>query len=165
MAFARLDDGVTQVEVVVFGKVYGACREHLVEDAIVIVKGRVDRRDEGETKLRAIEIAPFEAVPARGEVRLRVDGRVACRPSSRSSRASSRRSLGEASVVMEVATDEGERVLRLGLAVEGEPEGRLLQRGARPRRRGPARLAATSQLGPTTGAWPRTCGARPRSCG
>ena len=77
MAFARLDDGMTQVEVVVFGKVYGACREHLVEDAIVIVKGRVDRRDEGETKLRAIEIAPFEAVPARGEVRLRVDGRVA----------------------------------------------------------------------------------------
>ena len=58
MAFARLDDGMTQVEVVVFGKVYGACREHLVEDAIVIVKGRVDRRDEGETKLRAIEIAP-----------------------------------------------------------------------------------------------------------
>ena len=77
MAFARLDDGMTQVEVVVFGKVYGACREHLLEDAIVIVKGRVDRRDEGETKLRAIEIAPFEAVPARGEVRLRVDGRVA----------------------------------------------------------------------------------------
>ena len=77
MAFVRLDDGMTQVEVVVFGKVYGACREHLVEDAIVIVKGRVDRRDEGETKLRAIEIAPFEAVPARGEVRLRVDGRVA----------------------------------------------------------------------------------------
>ena len=43
----------------------------------MIVKGRVDRRDEGETKLRAIEIAPFEAVPELGEVRLRVDGRVA----------------------------------------------------------------------------------------
>ena len=27
MTFVRLDDGVTQVEVVVFGKVYGACRE------------------------------------------------------------------------------------------------------------------------------------------
>jgi DNA polymerase-3 subunit alpha len=77
MAFARLDDGMTQVEVVVFGKVYGACREHLVEDAIVIVKGRVDRRDEGETKLRALEIAPFEGgaasrrgAPARGTRRV-----------------------------------------------------------------------------------------------
>ena len=63
MAFVRLDDGMTQVEVVVFGKVYGACREHLSRTRSSIVKGRVDRRDEGETKLRALEIAPFEAVP------------------------------------------------------------------------------------------------------
>src|SRR6476469_1805678 len=121
MAFARLDDGMTQVEVVVFGKVYGACREPLVEDAIVIVKGRVDRRDEGETKLRALEIAPFEAVPARGEVRLRVDGRVAG-PGFVSELARIIGSFpGEASVVMEVATEEGERVLRLGPAYKVRP--------------------------------------------
>jgi DNA polymerase-3 subunit alpha len=121
MAFARLDDGMTQVEVVVFGKVYGACREHLVEDAIVIVKGRVDRRDEGETKLRALEIAPFEAVPARGEVRLRVDGRVAG-PGFVSELARLINEFpGEASVVMEVATEEGERVLRLGPAYKVRP--------------------------------------------
>ena len=146
MAFARLDDGMTQVEVVVFGKVYGACREHLVEDAIVIVKGRVDRRDEGETKLRAIEIAPFEAVPARGEVRLRVDGRVAGPAFVEELTRIISSFPGEASVVMEVATDEGERVLRLGPGLQGEPEGRLLQRGARARRRGPARLT-TPALG------------------
>ena len=44
---------------------------------MIIIKGRVDRRDEGETKLAAIEVAAFEAVPLLGEVRLRVDARVA----------------------------------------------------------------------------------------
>jgi DNA polymerase III subunit alpha len=121
MAFVRLDDGMTQIEVVVFGKVYGACREHLVEDGIVIIKGRVDRRDEGETKLRAIEIAPFEAVPARGEVRLRVDGRIAGPAFVDELARIIKEFPGEASVVMEVATDEGERVLRLGPGYKVRP--------------------------------------------
>ena len=121
MAFVRLDDGMTQVEVVVFGKVYGACREHLVEDAVVIIKGRVDRRDEGETKLRAIEIAAFESVPARGEVRLRVDGRVAGALFVEELARLINEFPGEASVVMEVATDEGDRVLRLGPGYKVRP--------------------------------------------
>ena len=121
MAFIRLDDGMTQIEVVVFGKVYGACREHLVEDGIVIIKGRVDRRDEGETKLRAIEIAPFEAVPARGEVRLRVDGRVAGPAFVEELARIIKEFPGDASVVMEVATDEGARVMRLGPGYKVRP--------------------------------------------
>jgi DNA polymerase III subunit alpha len=121
MAFVRLDDGMTQVEVVVFGKVYGACREHLAEDAVVIIKGRVDRRDEGETKLRAIEIAPFESVPARGEVRLRVDGRVAGALFVEELARLINEFPGDASVVMEVATDEGDRVLRLGPGYKVRP--------------------------------------------
>jgi DNA polymerase-3 subunit alpha len=121
MAFIRLDDGMSQVEVVVFGKVYGACREHLVEDGIVIIKGRVDRRDEGETKLRAIEIAPFASVPARGEVRLRVDGRIAGPAFVDELARIIKEFPGEASVVMEVATDEGARVLRLGPGYKVRP--------------------------------------------
>jgi DNA polymerase-3 subunit alpha len=121
MAFIRLDDGMTQIEVVVFGKVYGACREHLVEDGIVIIKGRVDRRDEGETKLRAIEIFPFEAVPARGEVRLRVDGRIAGPAFVDELARIIKEFPGDASVVMEVATDEGARVLRLGPGYKVRP--------------------------------------------
>ena len=121
MAFIRLDDGMTQVEVVVFGKVYGACREHLVEDAVVIIKGRVDRRDEGETKLRAIEISAFESVPARGEVRLRVDGRVAGALFVEELARLINEFPGEASVVMEVETDEGARVLRLGPGYKVRP--------------------------------------------
>ena len=148
MAFVRLDDGMTQVEVVVFGKVYGACREHLVEDAIVIIKGRVDRRDEGETKLRAIEIAAFEAVPARGEVRLRVDGRVAGallrRASSRASSTSSR--ARPASSWRSRPTRASASAPRARL--QGAARLGVLQRGARARRGGPARLTSPRSRSP-----------------
>ena len=44
-------------------------------DAVVLVKGRVDRKNEGEVKLVAIEMAPFEATADFGVVRLRLDAR------------------------------------------------------------------------------------------
>ena len=62
MAFLRLDDAVSTVEVVVFSSAYAASREHLYEDRVLVVKGRVERREEGETKVMALEISPFEAV-------------------------------------------------------------------------------------------------------
>jgi len=43
-----------------------------VPDRILVVKGRVDHK-EGETKLLASDVKPFEAVAARREVRLRID--------------------------------------------------------------------------------------------
>ena len=69
MAFVRLDDAVSQVEVVVFNSAYAASREHLFEDRVLVVKGRVDRREEGETKVVALEVTPFDEVPLTGEVR------------------------------------------------------------------------------------------------
>ena len=44
---------------------------------MLVVKGRVDHKQQGETKLIALEITPFEAVPERREVRLKVDARIA----------------------------------------------------------------------------------------
>ena len=38
-------------------------------DRILVVKGRVDHKQAGETKLIAIEVTAFEAVPERREVR------------------------------------------------------------------------------------------------
>ena len=70
MAFVRLDDAVSTVEVVVFSSAYAAAREHLYEDRVLVVKGRVDRREEGETKVVALEVTPFDAVPLTGEVRV-----------------------------------------------------------------------------------------------
>ena len=71
MVFLRLDDLSGSLETVVFNSVYAAARELLEADKVLVIKGRVDHK-EGETKLIALEIAPFEASSSdKGEVRLR----------------------------------------------------------------------------------------------
>ena len=52
-------------------------RELCVADRILVVKGRVDHKQQGETKLIALEVTAFEAVPERREVRFRLDAREA----------------------------------------------------------------------------------------
>jgi DNA polymerase-3 subunit alpha len=59
MMFARIDDLTAQVEIIVFAKALDAVKEHLHNDAIVTVRGRIDHKD-GEVKLVAQEVAPFE---------------------------------------------------------------------------------------------------------
>jgi DNA polymerase-3 subunit alpha len=122
MAFVRLDDSVAQVEVVVFNSTYAESREYLVEDSVLVVKGRVDRKDEGETKIVALEVRPFEAAPLQGEVRLRVDGRSA-RASFLDELARLIREFpGESPVIVEVDTSDGRKRLRLGPAYKVRPE-------------------------------------------
>ena len=77
MAFVQLEDVTGSVEVVVFNSTYAAARELLVEDAVLVVKGRVDHKQQGETKLSRSRSRAFEAVPERREVRLKVDARSA----------------------------------------------------------------------------------------
>jgi DNA polymerase-3 subunit alpha len=77
MVFMRLDDVTGGAEVVVFNSVYAHSRELCVMDRILIVKGRIDHKQEGETKLLAMEVAPFEAVAERKEVTIKIDARVA----------------------------------------------------------------------------------------
>jgi DNA polymerase III subunit alpha len=72
MVFLRLDDVTGGAEILVFNSTYAAASELCVPDRILIVKGRVDHK-EGETKLLASDVQPFEAVAARREVRLRID--------------------------------------------------------------------------------------------
>ena len=56
MVFLRLDDVTGGAEVVVFSSVYAPSRELLEVDRIVVVKGRVDHKQEGEMKLLALEV-------------------------------------------------------------------------------------------------------------
>ena len=72
MVFLRIEDVTGGVDTVVFNSTYANARELCVTDRILIVKGRVDRK-EGETKLVAMEVAAFEAVAEKREVRLKVD--------------------------------------------------------------------------------------------
>ncbi len=75
MVFLRLDDVTGSAEVVVFNSVYASSRELCVTDRILVVKGRVDHKQEGETKLLAMEVSAFEAVAPRREITFRIDAR------------------------------------------------------------------------------------------
>ncbi len=66
MSFATLDDVEGQVEMLVMGKAYEASQEFLAADAIVIVRGRIDHKGRGDTKLVAQEVELFE--PTEDEV-------------------------------------------------------------------------------------------------
>ena len=63
MLFATLDDLEAQVEILVFSKAYMANAEKIDTDAIIIVRGRVDHKDQNETKVVVQEAEIFEPTP------------------------------------------------------------------------------------------------------
>ena len=77
MVFLQLEDPTGSTEVVVFAATYTTAREMCATDRILVVKGRVDHKQQGETKLIALELTPFEAVAERRDVRFRLDARQA----------------------------------------------------------------------------------------
>ena len=77
MVFLTLDDPTGGGEVVVFNSTYAQARELCVTDRILVIKGRVDHKQQGETKLIAIEVNGFEAVQERTEIRFKLDARAA----------------------------------------------------------------------------------------
>jgi DNA polymerase III subunit alpha len=121
MVFMRLDDVSGSVEAIVFNSVYGASRDLLEPDRVLIVKGRVDHK-EGETKLIAIEVAPFEATPERTEVRLRLDARRAPAGTIRELASLLRDYPGEAPVVAAIETSSGPLTLAFGPDFRVRPE-------------------------------------------
>ena len=63
MMFATLDDLEGQVEMLIFNSAYAANESHVAVDKRVIVRGRLDHKERGETKLVVQEIEPFEPTP------------------------------------------------------------------------------------------------------
>jgi len=122
MAFVQLEDVTGSVEVVVFNSTYAAARDLLVEDAILVVKGRVDHKQQGETKLVALEVTRFEATPERREVRLQVDARSAPAGVIRELALVVRDFPGEAPVYVDLVTSVGPRLLELGPDYRVDPQ-------------------------------------------
>jgi DNA polymerase-3 subunit alpha len=60
MMFATLDDLDGQVEMLVFNSAYEKNSGVVENDAVVLVRGRVDHKERGETKLVAQEVTVFE---------------------------------------------------------------------------------------------------------
>jgi DNA polymerase III subunit alpha len=122
MVFLGLDDLSGEIEVVVFNSVYAAARELCAADTVLVVKGRIDHKQEGETKLIALEVVPFEAARVPTEVRLRVDARLAPPGIVRELGHVVRDFPGEAKVVVALETSEGPRTLELGPEYRVRPE-------------------------------------------
>ena len=60
MMFATLDDLEARVEMIVFAKSLDKHEGVIDTDAVVVVRGRVDHKDRGETKLIVQEVERFE---------------------------------------------------------------------------------------------------------
>ncbi|MBA2358048.1 MAG: DNA polymerase III subunit alpha [Actinobacteria bacterium] len=121
MVFLRLDDLTGGAECVVFNSVYAAARELCEVDRVLVVKGRIDHKQEGETKLIALEVAAYEATPERREVRLRVDARTAPAGIVRELAMLVKDFPGEAPVILALETSQGPRTLALGQAYKVRP--------------------------------------------
>jgi DNA polymerase III subunit alpha len=121
MVFVRLDDLTGSAEVVVFNSVYAAARDLVELDRILLVKGRVDHKQEGETKLIALEVAPFEETPERTEVLLRLNARRAPAGLVRDLAELVREFPGHIPVVVALQTSEGEKTLTLGPQFRVDP--------------------------------------------
>jgi DNA polymerase III subunit alpha len=120
MVFLTLDDVVGSVETVVFNSVYASSREHLLTDRVLVVKGRVDHK-EGETKLIALEVTPFEATPERKAVHLKLDARTARAGIIRDLAGVLRDFPGEAAVFVAMQTSDGAKTYEFGPQFKVKP--------------------------------------------
>lgn len=59
MAFIKISDGSSSIEVVVFPKTYETSKEFLMKDSVVLISGRVDKREE-EISLIVNQISLFD---------------------------------------------------------------------------------------------------------
>jgi DNA polymerase-3 subunit alpha len=122
MVFAGLEDVTGSCEVVAFNSVYQQARDLLLQDRVLIVKGRIDHKQQGETKLVALEVTAFEATPERREVRLKVDARIAPAGLIKELADIVERYPGEAPVYVEAITSLGPKLLELGRRVHPIPD-------------------------------------------
>ena len=126
MVFLTLDDPTGSAEVVVFSSAYQAARELCVADRIVIVKGRIDHKQQGETKLVAMEVSAFEAVLERREVRFAIDAREAPAGVIRELARLVREFPGESPVYLSLDTSEGPKTYALGPQYRVRPDADFL---------------------------------------
>ena len=62
MAFLTVEDLYGQLEVVVFPKYFEECRQNIEEDAVVVMRGRLDLKDEARPKLLASSVQRLDQV-------------------------------------------------------------------------------------------------------
>ncbi|MBB4663736.1 DNA-directed DNA polymerase III PolC [Conexibacter arvalis] len=129
MMFATLDDLEGQVELLIFGRTLAASEEAFEMDAVITLRGRVDHKDASKTTVVVQEAEIFapseeEIEKAKEEaakipvgpppVRLRLDATVLRASVIEELKSVFETFPGESTVVLEMHTSNGPRVLRLG---------------------------------------------------
>lgn len=62
MAFLTIEDSFGSIEIIVFPNVYEACKDYINEDNIIVIKGRVNYKEEEGSKILAEKILSIEQV-------------------------------------------------------------------------------------------------------
>jgi DNA polymerase-3 subunit alpha len=130
MMFATLEDLEESVELVVFAKTLEECGDALVADSIVLVRGRVDHKDQLRSCVVVQKVERFEPTPAQvteaqaqeaaakilasAPLRLRLDASALPVTALSDLKDVLADNPGESDVVIELHTSCGERRLRLG---------------------------------------------------
>jgi DNA polymerase III subunit alpha len=135
MMFATLDDVEGQVEMLVLGQVMSDAGEHVVPDAVLVVCGRLDHKERGDSKLLVQEIEVFqptedEVAMARtarelGPVVLKVDAAQFGPSLIEELKAIFHHNPGDAEVELEMETRDGTRRLRFGSDYRVRPSAAL----------------------------------------
>ncbi|MDP9228802.1 MAG: DNA polymerase III subunit alpha, partial [Actinomycetota bacterium] len=135
MALVTLDDIEGQVETLVLGQAYTGSVEFLAADVVVLVRGRLDHQERGQTKLIAQEVELFE--PNEDEVAkarvARAHESIVLRIHAGEFGASLVDELkavfenfpGDSEVLLEMETREGKRRLRFGDGYRVKPSASL----------------------------------------
>ena len=136
--FATLDDIDGQVELVIFNSAYAAAESGVSVDSRVIVRGRVDHKERGDTKLVVQEIEPFDPTaqeietakvksiaPALEPLLLRVDARRCADSLIGDLKSLLEHFPGQTDVLLLMETSAGPRRLRFGPGCRVTPSGAL----------------------------------------
>jgi DNA polymerase-3 subunit alpha len=125
MAVFRLEDVDGGCEVLAFGDVYEKCREILVEDEVIKVRGRVDRKGEGDVKLIAAEVKRFGGVSETRPLNVVVDAERAQAGLFDELHQILADFPGSVPVVLTMVTRDGRAKLRVGDGLRVSPAGGL----------------------------------------
>jgi DNA polymerase-3 subunit alpha len=135
MMFATLDDVEGQVEMLILGQVFADAGDEVIVDAVLVVRGRLDHKERGDSKLLVQEIEVFrpsedEVAKARaardlGPVLLKVDPARFGASLIEELKAIFEHFPGDTEVLLEMETRQGSRRLRFGSDYRVRPSAAL----------------------------------------
>jgi DNA polymerase-3 subunit alpha len=135
MMFATLDDVEGQVEMLILGQVFADTGGEVVVDAVLVVRGRLDHKERGDSKLLVQEIEVFrpsedEVAKARatrdlGPVLLKIDAARFGASLIEELKAIFEHFPGDIEVLLEMETRQGSRRLRFGSDYRVRPSAAL----------------------------------------